>query len=496
MPALLLIDGFDKYGTPGMSATLTAGDWATFSASTVGNSLNPAGVGYAVGFNIGGGSTSNTFSAVSRIVGTVRVGSNVSASITLRNGATAAFTIQLSVAGGLVIRTGTSSGSVIASGGTYAGTNSVITFDVTIGASSSYAVYLDGSLILSGTGNTGNGQSSVNTLQLASSANTTYFDDLALFDPTNSNYNSGVLTANAVVETQFGNGDNQTQFVNDGDVVLPAGISLQSTYRVGSTTTAPGANQIVLLKITPNLTRTLNNVLMWVNTTSATAKFKAVLYSDSAGSPNALLSDGIEVVGCTSGGNVIGALVTPQTITAGTSYWIGFYMDTAITIQAYDNLSSNLGQRKANTYTSGAPGTLTGMTTGQFTYYMWGNCTGSTQNYLALSRNPPVASDLSQVHSATVGNEDLFNFPAMLTTPSAIYGGAVKVYANKSDAGTRTMNINMKSGATDANGTNTAIAISTTFQWWGSVFDVDPATGTAWTASGVNNAKSGYSVNT
>jgi len=155
-----------------------------------------------------------------------------------------------------------------------------------------------------------------------------------------------------------------------------------------------------------------------------------------------------------------------------------------------------LGQRKANTYTSGAPGTLTGMTTGQGTYYMWGNCTGSTVNYRALNRIPPVNSSLSQVHSNTVGQEDLFSFAPLQTTPSAIYGGVVKAFMNKSDAGARTVNLNMKSGATDSTGSNPAQALSTTVTWQSSYFDTDPATGAAWTVSGVNNASSGYSVNT
>jgi len=57
--------------------------------------------------------------------------------------------------------------------------------------------------------------------------------------------------------------------------------------------------------------------------TSGTAKFKAVAYADSAGAPGSLLSSGTEVVGCTSGSTLTGALITPQSLTAGTPCWIG-----------------------------------------------------------------------------------------------------------------------------------------------------------------------------
>ena len=499
MPLNLLIDGFDKYGTAGQNAQTVTGEWATFTGGSVVAPLSA--YGQAVQFALGNGPVSSPFASVSRIAGTIRVNCFLTgdATITLRNGATAAFTIMLSAAAGLRIRTGTSAGAVIASGGSYvAGTTVVISWDVSIGAAAAFAVYLDGSVILSGTGNTGNGQSSVNTFAYLSNTNTTQVDDLAVQDPTNGNYNSTILTQNAVVETQFPTGDTQTQFTHDSDVEIPVGIGLglQSTYNIGSATSTPGANQIFLIKITSTLTRTLSSVIVSTRTTSATAKFKAVLYSDSAGSPNALLSDGVEVVGCTNGAFVLGLLATPTTIVAGTSYWIGFYIDTSIIISSYDNTATALGQRKANTYTSGAPATLTGMTTGQGTYYMWGNCTGSPQNYRALNRLPSVNSGLSQVHSNTVGQEDLFSFAPLQTSPSAIYGGVVKAFMNKSDAGARTVNLNMKSGATDSTGSAPAQALSTTVTWQSSYFDTDPATGAAWTVSGVNNASSGYSVNT
>jgi len=70
--------------------------------------------------------------------------------------------------------------------------------------------------------------------------------------------------------------------------------------------------------------------------TSGTAKFKAVVYADSAGAPGSLLSSGTEVVGCTSGSTLTGALITPQSLTAGTPCWIGFITDTSVVLQQAD----------------------------------------------------------------------------------------------------------------------------------------------------------------
>jgi len=108
--------------------------------------------------------------------------------------------------------------------------------------------------------------------------------------------------------------------------------------------------------------------------------------------------------------------------------------------------------------------------------------------------NPPLGTVAAQIHSATVAQEDLYTFPALVTTPSTIYGVAIKAFVAKSDSGARTVSLNMKSGSSDSTGSSAGQAMSTTNQWQRSFFDVDPATGVAWTRAGLNAASSGVSV--
>ncbi len=131
--------------------------------------------------------------------------------------------------------------------------------------------------------------------------------------------------------------------------------------------------------------------------TSETAKFKAVAYADSTGAPGSLLSSGTEVVGCTSGSTLTGALVTPQSLTAGTPCWIGFITDTSVILQQADSGTS--GYKASNTYASGAPGTAPAMTGGQASWLLYGNVSGITgHNWLELDNNPALG-DLSSVYS-------------------------------------------------------------------------------------------------
>jgi hypothetical protein len=509
--ALVFSDGFDKYGPPGnlSPASVMVGDFQLV-AGNCGIVAGLSSQGYAllvIGSNPS--TVANVRASLSRslgrLVGTFRfsqaTNTGHASGITFFNGASACCSIIYAASSPRIeLRTGAYNGTLINSGGAPAvSTTNVVTFDITFGPAAAYSIYINGVLAFSGTGNTGNGNTTANTVSIVvervvNVGNTFVVDDFAVYDPTQAGYNSAILTANAVVETQFETGDAQTQFTNDGDLAIPVGLVANGLARTASNTNAPGANFIFLTRFTASATRTFNSVSCLPGATSATAKFKAVLYADSGGSIGSLLSSGNEVVGCTNGATLTGTLVTPQTVTAGQSYWMGFITDTSVLQTQYD-ATTNLGQKKLNTYTSGAPaGPLTGMTTAQPTWFISGNCTGSTVNFVAVGRNPPAGTSNSQIHSSTVAQEDLYSFPALVTTPTVIFGGAVKGFVSKSDSGGRTVSFNMKSGGVDSTGSNPGQGMSTTNQWQSTYVDKDPATGAAWTQSGVNAASSGVSV--
>jgi len=493
----ILTDGFDVYGPPGVTPNLLT-QWT----AVVGTPSIVAGLsspGYALRLGSAVAINKNVGASYARIAGCVRFNATLTGNVvwfTFASGASQAFSLTVETSGIINLRTGNNTGAILAGGGAILSNSThVVTWDVTIGASAAYSVYLDGLLLFSGTGNTGNSLSNVNTMGInvvSGTGNGVSVDDYIIVDPTQPAYSSTLLTSNPVIETQWVSGDNQTQFTNDGDLVIPAGVQSNGVARGNPGTNPPGANQLFLLRAVASVARTLNSVSVVPGATSGTAKFRAAVYADSAGSPGSLLSSGNEVTGCTSGSTLTGALVTPQALAAGTSYWIGFITDTSVALQAYD--SGTLGQKKAATYASGAPATGSGMTTGQTNWLMWGNCTGATVNWPAISGNPPLGTAASQTHSATVGQEDLFTFPALVTNPTTIFGMSVKGFVLKSDAGARTVSFNSKSVASDTTGSAPGQALATTQQWQGSYFDVDPATGVAWTTSGANAAKAGVSV--
>ncbi len=206
---------------------------------------------------------------------------------------------------------GTSAASVSA------GTTHYLEWDITFGNSATYEVWLDATSILNGTGDiqaTANARATGFALiagRVVGASVVFTVDDLYLFETTGST-NNAILLTNPRVETTVPAADSATAFLFGAGV-----LGASAAYQGVTATNAPGANQFFLRKYTPTANCTLNSVAIVPGATSGTAKFKAVGYADSAGAPSSLLSSGTEVVGCTSGSTLTGALITPQSLTVG-----------------------------------------------------------------------------------------------------------------------------------------------------------------------------------
>jgi hypothetical protein len=238
----------------------------------------------------------------------------------------------------------------------------------------------------------------------------------------------------------------------------------------------------------------LNSISILSQASSGTASFRGVVYADSAGVPGTLMSSGTTIVGITNAVLLTLPLTTPQSLTAGTAYWIGFMNDTALGIALSDATSAL--SRAAVTFTSGAPSTAPAMTTGIASYYLYGNLTGVSGNWYEATGQAPngPAGAPSYVFDATVGHEDLYNFGALSAIPANVYAVALKGYLSKSDSGTKTLSLRMKSGSTDSGGTLTGQAPGTTYGWMTTLFETDPNTSAAWTGTALNSATSGVRV--
>jgi hypothetical protein len=491
--ACLFTEGFDKYGAATVSGTrlttLLSNEWTTVSGtpvivaplSSLGQALRIPGSGFL----------KKTLAAnYARLIGGVRMSSTNGGSVgvTFMDGATAQGGFSISSAGVVTVRSGsTAVPTVLGTAATPLAADSThyIEWDFEFADAGTQKLWIDGVLVINVTPVdmkiSANAYANIMNIDHGASGVATY-DDIYLFDTTTA-FCAAVLNTNPVVETRFPTSDTATS-----DFAFGAGF-VGKSESTGGSSSAPGVT-VYLKKITPVANCTLNSVSQMPAATSAGAKFKAVLYSDTAGAADALLATGTETVGTVSGTAFTAPFGAGQALTGGTSYWIGFITDTSVTIASADATLD--GVKKTNTYASGAPNPLSGQSTGQTGWQIWGNVTAVAVNYLEVNNQPPGPADASYVSSSTVGNEDLFNLPTLSFVPAAIYALSVKIWGRDTDSGVRTVTPQMKSAGTDSAGA--AQTPATTYGWLSAYYPTDPNTAIAWTYAGANAATPGYKI--
>lgn len=499
--ACLFTEGFDKYGglnsnTNGVAALLTAGEWTAFGAGvfSIVAGLSATGQALQVAPNSAFPLSKTLSASYSRLIGGVRFSTNLgnnNAGIGFLDNGTAQCCITvtggvgtISVRNGLVTGTAlaTSTATVTASSTHY------LEWDISFGNSASFQVWLDGQLIINSTGDTtttaNNTANQLAFFGAPGSAHTIIYDDLYLFDGTGT-VNNAVLLNSPRIETTFPASDSAVQFAVGASVLGSPAIRTTGSSSFGL------SNILFLRRFTPAVAATINSISIIPNTTGA-ASCRPVIYSDNSGTAGTLMSTGTTITGTTASATLTMPLTTPQFLSANVQYWLGFMTDTNLIYWLSD--SSNTGYRASVTFTSGAPSTAPAMISGIINVAVWGTLTGVIGNNWYQSAQQPPLGSYSYVFDATVGDEDLYSFAPLTTTPANIHAIAVKGYIAKSDVGTRTVSLRLKSSTTDSGGSITGQAPGTTFGWLGSYFATDPATGAAWGLPALNAATSGMKI--
>jgi hypothetical protein len=114
----------------------------------------------------------------------------------------------------------------------------------------------------------------------------------------------------------------------------------------------------------------------------------------------------------------------------------------------------------------------------------------STDNYLLVDETAPNTSDYNG--SATVDQKDTYAMGNTSGTPTSIRAVRLNAYAAKSDAGSRSFALVVRSGGTEADSSD--IPLSTTFQYYGTIFLLDPTDSNAWSQAKVDGIEAGFKV--
>jgi hypothetical protein len=250
---------------------------------------------------------------------------------------------------------------------------------------------------------------------------------------------------------------------------------------VQATSASKAANAGCMTVFIANYTGTISSGTVSI-LTGGTGNMKAAIYDVTR---TTALATSNAVVNPASGMNAI-TFPIPLAVTKGTSYYLAVDQDTTI---VYNTTNASNGFQFTTTYAS-FPATSPTATAAAGPIYTLN--IGLSQNYETVNEAQQDATT-SYVYSSTPGHSDLYGIAAIASTPLVTHAVTVRAYAIKSDAGTRTMAAQLKSGGTTV-ASPTIVLTPSNWQWAWRTDQVDPATGAAWTAAAVNVALVGPTV--
>ena len=475
-------DGFDYYAT---TSDVALGYWDSLSSLT-GVSL-PAGrftgsqcIHWANGSGASLVKSSGVNDAVHHIVCAFRQTSALASNslvgfLQLSDGATNQVCIVFRSDGVILLTSATPGGTVLA---TY--TNAVTAssawfgfeFEVVIHPSAgSFTVRRDGATSNSfqATGlNTRPGTNSyANKLTVGANAQLTPgqgFDDLIW----RSDASSVAWIGDVRCLQQMPVGDVSTQFSR-----APASVVI--TPQTSATTIAIGAGTARYTAFTATYDGTVGSVTISLGV-GYTGNLKCSMFANASGLATSVLGSATTLVNPIAGANTF-TFPTPVAVTRGVTYWIGFDSDTSS--GTYSATAGNVGLQSTTAYAafpvaspaaSGGQAMIISVTLTLTASYM-------------LVNEPQQDGTTTYVYDSVVGHADLYDL-ADLPGPATVFAVTTRGFMAKSDAGSRSGQLQIKSGGTTVQ--STALVLSSSFLWNYRTDVTNPNGGAAWTASAVN----------
>lgn len=464
-PDYTIIDGFDKYAqnnselwrnsppTPNLPYNeVFNGEWE----GNLGQVLvfdDPIGSPYGQCVRFNGDISRALPTTYERVVGGVCMSlrASIAQGMQVQLGTSATgLSLQWNVDGNFYLRRGADTSTIIATG-----TGSVfplalnsthfISWDATLkSVGGRVKIWIDGELVIDYSGDTTATTDGISFVLLYSYNSRNRFDHFYMDCYLTGGGSELPFLTNPVVYTDNPESDSSANFtigttiLGDPDI-LDNNLSTQTS----------GNNITRLRRVQAKASGNLDAIWIMPWASSTTVKAKAALYADSSGTPGALLGSSTEVTGFTAQtAKGIPFSVKPAVV-AGTWYWIAFRTDISVNM-LLRRASGGGGQQYTATYANAFLNPAASLSVSA-EILMFGVISGQTSRADTLDV-PNFATQFSYTYSATVGQEDLFNPPAVPGTPTGIHHVSVKVFGLRSDAGPRTVDLEIKSGAVTSAG--------------------------------------------
>jgi hypothetical protein len=215
-----------------------------------------------------------------------------------------------------------------------------------------------------------------------------------------------------------------------------------------------------------------------------TGNLKCSMFASSGSAPTLVLGSATTVTNPATGSNTF-TFGTPVTVAKGTQYWIGFDSDT--TSGTYNIITGSTGIQTTTAYASfpvASPGSPSGIGAPVISVTI-----ATSGNFTVVNEAQQDATS-SYVYDSVPGHADFYTIAPIASTPLTTFAVTTRAYMIKSDAGTRTAAVQLKSGSSTV-ASPTVVLTPSNWQWAWRHDTLDPATGAAWTAAAVNVAQVG-----
>lgn len=411
-------------------------------------------------------------------------GSTLGAYLQLLDGVTGQCAVVFRSDGAILLTSGTAAGATLATyTGAFTVTNTWYAFEIEINVSNT-AGYMN----VRKNGNTSNDFSSATNLNTRPTSTNNYANKLTMGMQVNvgqqqlddlfwrSDASSVAWLGDIRCYTRMPASDVSVQFSR-----TPTNFFAQSTATT-STTTALTAGTIRATSVIAPTTGTLASLSFNFNA-GITGHAKMALYdaTGASGGAGTLLASSAELTNPGAGVNTFTVTAGP-TVTRGTTYWVALWSDVSITPNGAIGITTD---QQVLTYTTTFPSPFVVGATNAIAG-MGSNGMNVTPLNAGCVNEPQQDATTSYVYDSTPGDADFYGIGSIGSTPASTIAVTTRGYLQKSDAGSRTAAVQLKSGATTV-ATPTLTLSSSGWLWAWRTDITDPATGAAWTAAAVNN---------
>lgn len=211
--------------------------------------------------------------------------------------------------------------------------------------------------------------------------------------------------------------------------------------------------------------------------TGFTGNLKCSAFNGTATGPTTVLSSATTLSNPATGSNTI-TFPTPFTVAKGAQYWIGFETDVSA---SFNTGGTNTGRSSTTAYTSFPVASPT-VANDNAPVCSW-TITIGTNNCLVNEAQEDGLT--TYVYDSTVNDADFYTIGTIASTPLTTIAVTTRGYMQKSDAGSRTAAVQLKSGTTTV-ATPTLTLSTSGFLWAWRTDLTDPNTGSGWLSAAVS----------